>query len=181
MGAAEVIASCFLCCGGFIVIVTFFALALADLVFAIAGSVILAQTNEIIHGPWNMWIYVLVQVIICYILALGLARDHYTKEEFDQNGQKKQVTISQTSGIFILAALGIAIWGMVIYYNIDKESADMYYSLYPQLITFVRAITAYFIILWSILGVFIVIALLGLCCGGTTIKFNREIPYTSYA
>jgi hypothetical protein len=173
MGFAEFFAACCVGCGGCILVLILLAFGLSTLGFAIAGSVILAQTSEIIHGPYNVWIYVLVEVIILYILALGLFRDKYTTVKEDENGNKSKITVSQTSGIISLGALGVAIWGMVIYYNMDDVTHAMYMTSYPSLILYLQAIVTYFIICWSLLGLFLVLACCGICFGSSRRSTNN--------
>lgn len=41
--------------------------------FAIAGAVVLAKTDEIINGPWHLWIIMLVQVIVMFLQIFNVS------------------------------------------------------------------------------------------------------------
>jgi hypothetical protein len=161
----EALAACCACLGGCGLVLFMVALVLSELGFAIAGSVILGQNNGIMNGPWHVWIYVLVQVLLLYISFFGLANDQRTKTETDSNGKKTTVTVSKSSGIINIAMFGISIWGLVIYNQMDSVNREMYQTLYPSLLLYLQAVTTYFLILYIIVAVFAVLTCCGLCLG----------------
>ncbi|AYV75602.1 MAG: hypothetical protein Terrestrivirus2_110 [Terrestrivirus sp.] len=169
MGLREALAGCCACLGACLggcgLIIFLLAFVFSELGFAISGSVILAQNNGIMHGPWNVWIYVLVQVLLLYISFFGLANDQRTKTETDSNGKKNTVTVSKSSGFINLAMFGISIWGLVIYNQMDSVNREMYQTLYPSLLLYLQAVTTYFLILYIIAAVIAVLACCGICLG----------------
>src|SRR5437870_4971021 len=129
---------------------TFIILALCsvELVFAIVGSVILSNTNEAIHEKADVWIYVLVQVILKYCCSLGIEGEQTIKTNSD--GSKD---VSHSGGTVSLADSCIAIWGLVIYFQIKPTTKDFYLNEYPSLWLFLESLAIYHLICFTLSGI----------------------------
>lgn len=148
-------------------LILLFAISLVDLIFAIVGTIILVDSNNIIHGPWDLWIYLLIQVILFWIMALDFGTRSYTKITTKEEVTNEQVTNNSTtvekrttrSFLLQLIVFGISIWGFVIYYHIDDISEEFYEENYYSLWRYMQAVTLYYLTIYGVIG-----SLIGLCC-----------------
>jgi len=139
---------CLKFCGTSIILIS---LLFSEISMAITGSVILSNNRDAIDGKKDVWVYLLIQTILKYLVSLGFGND--------RNNDKN----SNTTNIIGYANTGIAIWGIVIYFNINNNIKNDYIVNYPSLWTFIEILAIYHIVLFCLTGFIIIMVILIKC------------------
>lgn len=127
-----------------------------DLCFGIVGAVILSK-NHARDEPNDVWTCVLIQDIFFFLLFMGFGNEYNVTRIINPNGTViERKTLSDTSLLLSMANFAISIWGMILAFQMKKESRKIYKDNYPDLWNYLQAVAIYYIIIYTLIGVILI-------------------------